>query len=272
VCLGVLGAQTTLRVDVDLVSIFLTVHNKDGTFATGLRAADFRVFEDGVEQQISVFETDDQVDSAIGILLDSSLSVVDILPMMKTGIVDFARRYDRFRDVFVITFGNRVRFLHDYGEPVSQLRDELDRLKPFGSSLLYEALITAMTEMRRSPLDRRALIVFTDGFDNGSKSNYRDVLLEAQQSGVLLYFIPIGGRALLDENTIDALARETGGRAIYLAKSERVLPAMENILEELSRQYYIGYHATPRKGFHQIRLEIPGRDLRIRAKTGYYGG
>ena len=265
-------AQTTLKVDVNLVSIFLTVQNPGGGFATGLQAADFRVYEDGVEQQISVFETDDRVDSAIGVLLDSSLSVVDILPMMKTGILDFARRYSRFRDVFVMTFGNRVRILHDYAQPFSHLEAELKALRPFGSSLLFDGLVRGMNEVSRTPHDRKALIVFTDGLDNGSGSSYRAVLLEAQRSGVLLYFIPIGSRMLLDENTLNALARETGGRVFYLAKTDSAGAAIDSIRQELSRQYYIGYHTTRKPGFHQIRVEIPGKDLRIRSKTGYYGG
>jgi Ca-activated chloride channel family protein len=265
-------AQTTVKVDVNLVSIFLTVQDQNGVFVTGLSASDFRVYEDDVQQQISVFEKDDQVDSAIGVLLDSSLSVVDILPMMKAGLLDFARRYNRFRDVFVMSFGSRVRFLHEYGQSVSHLDDELKQLKPFGTSVLFDGLIRGMTEISSSPHDRKALIVFTDGFDNESQSSYRDVRLEAQRSGVLLYFIPIGSRILLDENTLNSLARDTGGRVLYLSKTDPVGPAMEGIRQELARQYYIGYHTSRKTGFHTIRVETPGKNLRIRAKTGYFGG
>jgi Ca-activated chloride channel family protein len=269
---GAASGQRTLRVDVDLVSLFLTVHTPDGRFAEGLTAGDFRVFEDGVEQKISVFEKDDQVDSAIGVLLDSSLSVVDILPMMKTGLMDFARKYPGFQDVFVMTFGNRVRILHDYGESLDHLDIELKQLRPFGASVFFDGLIRGMDEVRSRRPDRKALIVFTDGLDNGSRAPYREVLLEAQRTGALLYFIPIGARVLLDENTLNSLARETGGRVLYLAKNDPVAPAMDSIRQELARQYYIGYHTSPKPGFHRIRIETPGKELKIRAKTGYYGG
>ena len=75
---------------------------------------------------------------------------------------------------------------------------------------------------------------------------------------------------LLDENTMDSLAKETGGRAIYLSKTDRVPPAMESIRQELARQYYLGYYTSRRPGFHSIRVEAPRRDVRIRAKAGYY--
>jgi hypothetical protein len=95
-------------------------------------------------------------------------------------------------------------------------------------------------------------------------------LIASQKAGALLYFIPIGARVLVDEHTIDSLAKETGGRVIYLRKSDPIRPAMESIRQELAKQYYLAYYATRRPGFHSIRVEVPGRDLRIRAKAGYY--
>ncbi len=75
---------------------------------------------------------------------------------------------------------------------------------------------------------------------------------------------------LVDENAVESLSKETGGRVIYLSRNDRVPPAMETIRQELSRQYYIGYYTSRRPGFHAIRVEAPGRDVRIRAKSGYY--
>jgi Ca-activated chloride channel family protein len=265
------SAQRTLSVDVRLVSIFATLQDSSGNFVTNLNAEDFRVYEDGVEQKISVFEKEDAVESAIGILLDSSLSVVDILPRMREGLLQFARRFRRFEDIFVETFGTRVRLIHDQGQPVSHLEQELKVLRANGSSLLYDGLIDGMQRVRDSEHARKALIVFTDGFDNGSAAGFGAVSAEAQRSGVLLYFIPIGSRVLLDEHTLNSLAAETGGRVLYLSKTDPVAPAMEDIRQELARQYYIGYYADRRPGYHQIRIETPGKNLKVRAKKGYSG-
>lgn len=271
VCLVQLAVSQapTLKVDVNLVSIFCTVQNGAGGFVSGLRAEDFRVFDDDVEQKIDVFEKEDSVDSAIGVLFDNSLSVVDILPMMKDGLLDFARRTRSFNDYFVMTFGTRVRVLHEMKEPLSNLESQMKLVRAQGSSVLFDGLVEGMRRVAREEHERKALIVFSDGIDNGSKAGYREVLQEAQQTGALLYFLPIGARVLIDEHTIDALAAETGGRVHYLSKTDPVSPAMEGIRRELSQQYYLGYYTTKRSGLHRIRVEVPDRDVRVRAKTGY---
>jgi VWFA-related protein len=256
-------------VDVDLVNVVLTVQDNSGRFVPGLNEGDFRVYEDNVEQKIAVFEREN-VDSAVGILLDNSGSMVDILPMMKTGLLDFAQHTRSFNELFVLTFGTRVRTLQDVEQPLAQLDSRVKTLAAQGTSVLYDALVEGLRKVADREPQRKALLVFTDGIDTASKSNFKDVLLEAQKSGALLYFIPIGSRILIDEHTIDSLAKETGGRVIYLQKTDRVPPAMETIRQELARQYYIGYYTSRRPGFHSIRVEVPGRDFKIRAKTGYY--
>lgn len=258
----------TLKINVDLVNVVLTVQDASGRYVTGLGAEDFLVYEDGVEQKISVFEKED-VDSAVGILVDNSLSMVDILPRMKTGLTDFAQHTRSFDELFVITFGTRVRVLHDVGESIDRLEANLKLVNAQGTSVLFDALVEGLRKISSRQQDRKALLIFTDGVDTASKAGFRDVLRASQKAGALLYFIPIGSRVLMDENTIESLAKETGGRVIYLSKNDRVPPAMETIRQELARQYYLGYYASRRPGFHSIRVEAPGRDVRIRAKTGY---
>jgi len=267
----IVEAQRTLSVDVDLVNIFPTVQNPNGGFVTGLTEADFRVFEDGIEQKISVFETQ-SVSSSVGVLMDTSLSMVDILPRMKTGLLDFARHANSFSELFVMTFGTRVRIFHDIGQPVGRLEDNLKLLGVQGTSVFYDALVEGLKKVSSREPQRKALLVFTDGNDTGSQNRFRQVLLEAQKAGALLYFLPIGTRGILiDEKTLEDLAKETGGRVIYLTRSQPVPPAIEGIRQELSRQYYLGYYTTKKPGFHSLRVEVPGRDVRIRAKSGFYG-
>src|SRR5689334_16870472 len=98
----------TINVDVNLVNVFLTVQSSKGDFISGLMRDDFRIFEDDVEQKISVFEKD-SVDSSFGILIDNSGSMVDTLPVMKTGVIDFVGKRRRTDEFFVITFGTSVQ-------------------------------------------------------------------------------------------------------------------------------------------------------------------
>jgi Ca-activated chloride channel family protein len=271
VLVQITGAQQSLRVDVDLVNIFPTVQNSSGGYVTGLNGADFRVFEDGVEQKIAIFETQN-VESAVGVLLDTSLSMADILPLMKTGLLDFAHRSASFTELFVATFGTSVRVIHDVGQPLDRLDLRLKTLGVQGTSVFYDALVEGLKKVSGREPARKALLVFTDGNDTASRNGFRQVLLEAQKAGALLYFIPIGTRGILiDEKTLEDLAKETGGRVIYLTRSQPVPPAMEAIRQELSRQYYLGYYTTRKPGFHTLRVEVPGRDVRIRAKRGFYG-
>jgi len=262
-------SQQTLRVDVDLVNVVLTIQDPAGRFVTDLKQSDFKVYEDGVEQKIAVFEKEN-VASAVGLLLDNSLSMVDLMPMMKTGIQDFADHTKSFEELFVMTFGTHVRVLHDVHEPIPQLQSSLKTLGVQGTSVLFDALVEGLRKVGARKPDRKALLVFTDGIDTASKSGFKDVLLEAQKSGALLYFLPIGSRILIDEHTIDSLAKETGGRVLYLRKDDPIRPAMESIRQELARQYYLGYYTSRKPGFHSIRVEVPGREVRIRAKSGYY--
>jgi Ca-activated chloride channel homolog len=262
-------SQQPLRVDVDLVNVVLTIQDPAGRFVTDLKESDFKVYEDGVEQKISIFEKEN-VGSAVGLLLDNSLSMVDLMPMMKTGIQDFADHNKSFEELFVMTFGTRVRILHDVRDPIPQLQSNLKTLGVQGTSVLFDALVEGLRKVGAREPERKALLVFTDGVDTASKSGFKDVLLQAQKAGALLYFLPIGSRILIDEHTIDSLAKETGGRVVYLRKDEPIRPAMEGIRQELARQYYIGYYTSRKPGFHSIRVEVPGRDVRIRAKSGYY--
>jgi Ca-activated chloride channel homolog len=264
-------SQDALRVDVDLVNVFATVQNQRGEFVTGLTADEFRVYDDDIQQQISVFEKNDNVESAIAILLDTSGSTVDVLSTMKKGTLEFAQETKRLDDLCVLSFGTAVHLIHDFRQPVRNLRVRLESLRPYGTTVLFDALIEAMRKVGPRKQERKALIVISDGNDNGSVSGFGSVLDAAQQSGALIYFVAIGYRALVDEHTVESLASVSGGRVIYMAKTESVPAALDAIREELSKQYYLGYYVSRRSGPHRIRVEIPGRTVRIRAKSGYAG-
>ncbi|HZI50619.1 MAG TPA: VWA domain-containing protein [Terriglobia bacterium] len=267
--LSAVPSQKSLSIDVDLVNVLITVQDPAGRFVTNLNQSDFRVYEDGVEQKLAVFDKED-VDTTVGVLLDNSLSMVDILPMMKTGLLDFAEKTKSLDELFVVTFGTRIRTIHEPPDSLSDLQSNVKLLGAQGTSVLFDALVEGLRKVGGREPERKALLVFTDGVDTGSKAGFKDVLLEAQKAGALIYFIPIGSRVLIDEHTIDSLAKETGGRAIYLRRNEPIRPAMETIRQELARQYYIGYYTSRKPGYHSIRVEVPGRDVRIRAKTGYH--
>ena len=172
--LQAVAAQQTLRVNVDLVNVVLTVQDSTGRFVTGLSADNFRVYEDENEQKVAAFERED-VGSAIGILVDNSLSMVDILPMMKTGLLDFVEHTRSFNDLFVMTFGTNVRTIHDIREPRSQLESRVKALGVQGTSVLFDALVEGLRKVSGQDAERKALLIFSDGIDTASKAGFRDV-------------------------------------------------------------------------------------------------
>ncbi len=145
-------------------------------------------------------------------------------------------------------------------------------LRAWGTSSLYDALLYAMSKVEKSERPRKALIVFTDGNDNGSTVSHGRVVEEIESSAELLYFIAIGSPVLVDSHTLEPLSDLSGGRTLYVPKEDAVLPVLDQIRQELAQQYYLGYYASRREGFHHLRVEVPGRNLKIRSKTGYSGG
>ncbi len=263
-------APQTLKVDVELVNIFATVKDNAGNPVPNLRLENFRVYEDGELQDIRVFESENNVESSIGLLMDTSGSMVDILPFMKKGVREFARSLRKRDEFFVVSFGTNVKLLHNSSESQKHLDQSLTSLKAYGTSALFDALLYSIEKVERSQRPRKALIVFTDGNDNGSNVSQGRIVQEVQSSAVLLYFVAIGSPILVDSHTLEPLSGISGGRTLYVGKRDDAIPpALEQIRAELSEQYYLGYYATRKPGFHRIRVEVPGRDLKIRAKSGY---
>lgn len=274
-CLGAFvlsgPAQDTLKVDVNLVSVFATVKDEQGNFVTNLSKDDFKVYEDDQPQDIQVFEKLDKVDSEIGMLIDTSGSMVDILPFVKRGVRDYSRALPKGDQFTLVSFGTGVRVVHTSTQTQKHLDESLAAVRAWGTSTMFDALRYGIEKVEKSDRPRKALIVFTDGNDNGSTIGHGAVSESIQKSGVLLYFVAIGSPILVDSNTLESLSSLSGGRTLYVPKQEALLPVLEQIRVELSQQYYLGYYAPRRPGSHRLRVEVPGRNLKIRAKTGYSG-
>lgn len=265
-------SQQTIRVDVNLVSVFATVHDEKGQFVTGLGRDDFHLFEDGIRQEIRTFESGNNIQSSVGLLVDTSGSMVDVLPFMRSGIRDFTKSLPAAHEFFVVSFGASPRLVHTSTQGQRRLEDSLDQLRAYGTSFLFNALLYSNDKILASERPRKALIVFTDGIFTDEKnvsSPYTRVLAEAQRSSVLIYFIAMGPRIIVDTNTVESLADITGGRPFYVTKNDSIVAALDEIRAELSSQYFLGYYAMPKSGLHQIRVEVPERKVKVRARTRY---
>ena len=115
---SILAAGQTLKVDVNLVNVFATVKDRQGNFVGNLAKDDFRIYEDDQPQDVQIFEKQDKVDSSIGLLMDTSGSMVDIMPFMTRGIRDFTRALPKKDEYFVVSFGTTVRLVHTWRNPI----------------------------------------------------------------------------------------------------------------------------------------------------------
>jgi Ca-activated chloride channel family protein len=266
---GVFPLQSTLEVDVSLVGVFLTVHDADGRYVDGLSRQDFRVYEDGEPREIAAFDAGRDLPTSAGILVDTSGSSADTLESVRRGVLEFTRRLGSDDEFFVMSFGTEAGVVHDFGEPAGDLPAALDRLRPWGVSVFLDALDSGIRKLGGREQRRKALIVLTDGKDNGSKTIYRDVARAAESGMVLLYFLGMGSRSLVDTHTLDGLAGMTGGRVSLVSGAVSPADALMEIREDLSRQYYLAYYSPPRAGSHSIRVETSDASYTVRARDGY---
>jgi len=265
-------AQQTLKVDVNLVNVFITAQDENGTFITDLARQDFKVYEDDEPKDIAIFEKQGDVQTVLSVLMDISGSMVDILPHMNRGVRDFAKSITFPDEYSVITFGTGVRLIHRTPQTPQHLEQALNSLRTSGTSVLFDAMLYGMDRVNASDNERKALIVFTDGIDNGSTTSYGRISREAQLSGIVCYFVAIGSPVLVDKYTVESLSKTTGGRTFYVPKAEAVTPYLDRIRTELSKQYYLGYYAPKRPGYHRIRVEVPSRkNIQIYTRPGYLG-
>ena len=264
-----LQSQSTLQVDVDLVNVFATVQDDEGRYIGDLTPEDFRVFEDDEERPIEIFETTDDLFSSIGVLIDNSGSSADILGSIRSGVEDFSNRLTSEDEIFVMSFAIDAQVVHDFDAEADRLGRALGSLRAWGTSVLFDALYSGINEATAGKHERKALIVLSDGNDNQSEKSYREVVQAAQSNMILLYFVGLGPPILIDRHTMEGLASMTGGRVVLLDRDQPVAEALEQIRQELGHQYYLGYHASSEQGFHSIRVEVPERDVTVRARAGY---
>lgn len=295
------GPIETLKVEVRLTNVLFTVKDKHGALIPGLKKEDFEIYEDGRKQTIKNFSTESNQPLTLGILVDTSGSQQRVLPMEQEASYEFLQRVLKEKDLsFLISFDVNVELLNDYTSSASDLRSGLQRLKinnaggggmgipgagqgPFPTSnprgtLLYDAIYLAGSEKLETEAGRKAMIIFTDGEDQGSKLKISDAIVAAQKSNSIVYVILIADRGFYGglyrgDSEMKKLANETGGRVIDVGnRQDKLREAFAQIENELRNQYSMSY--TPdnlRKDQGFRKIEIKTREgFKVQARQGYY--
>ena len=295
-------AGQVLKVNVNLVDVYFSVHDKTG-FVTNLTKSDCQVAEDHNPQTIKRLTQEKNLPLTIGILLDTSGSQTNVLSLEQDSGARFLKEVLRPKDeAFLISFDVNVDLLSDYTNSANELKRAIDKATinaasssagvpgigggPFPTSnprgtLLYDAVYLGAHDKLQSQTGRKVLIILTDGEDQGSQVKIKEAIEASQKANVIVYPILIADRnAYLASGTIytgssqmEQLARETGGRVINVGNSGRKLEdAFDQIQDELRTQYLLSYTPSNREAdgkYRKIDLDC-GKGAKVQARKGYY--
>jgi Ca-activated chloride channel homolog len=258
-------------VDVDVVQVTATITDGKGRFVRDLTRDAFRVFEDEVPQKISNFASEN-IPLEIMVAVDVSGSMTSAMPVVKEAVKKFLSALRPTDHVTLLSFNDNVFTL---ARPTVDLAGRLkavDRMAPWGGTALYDVVIKAIDQLGKQT-GRRALVVFTDGEDLNSRVTADAAERRVEASDVVVY--PIGqGRAPKVgtlKRVLEQLAQRSGGRAFF-EDLDGLDDVFKSIVDELSNQYLLGYSrpdSARDSRWRKLKIEVPGRDVRIRTRQGY---
>jgi VWFA-related protein len=299
------GSVGTFKVQVDVVNVFFNVKDKKGLLIPNLTKDEFAIFEDGKPQTIKYFAADTEQPLTLGILVDTSPSQTRVLPMEQEVGAAFLNQVLRKKDLaFLISFDADVDLLQDFTNNPRELRVALNKTKIGGGSPqggisnipgvgqgpipghadaccthLYDAVYLAAKDRLSTEVGRKAMIILTDGEDEGSKVKIREAMETAQKADAMVYVLLIADRGIhgmyqgFGAGEMKKLADETGGRVIDVGNNyDKLKQAFDQISAELRSQYNIGYTPTNNKhdGTYR-RIEVKSKQsYRVQARRGYY--
>jgi Ca-activated chloride channel family protein len=259
------------KVDVDVVQIIATVIDGRGHFVTGLPRTAFHVEEDGKPQRISHFGAED-VPLELIVACDVSGSMTPAIPRLKKAVKEFLAAVPSGDQVTLLGFNDSIFALTRRAVNPEERAKAVDRLAPWGATALYDVILRGVDMLGKQP-GRRAMVVFSDGEDQGSHASITDVERRLQASDVTLYMIGQGrGVEVAALKTImQRLVEPTGGRALFTDSIDELHLRFADLLEELSNQYLLGYESTNTRRddtFRKISVQVDGQG-RVRARQGY---
>jgi len=276
--------RPAFRAGVELVSLNVTVTDPANHYITDLDQGDFSVFEDGVKQEVTFFNRR-QSPVALSLLLDSSASMEDKLPLLQTAAVSFVKRLKPNDMAQVIDFDSRVEIRQPFTGNQAELERAIGLTAAGGSTSLNNAIYIALKELRKiravseEDVRRQALIVFSDGEDTSSLISFDEVLDLAKRSETAVYTIALRGTDSQTKGFREAefvmrqLAQETGGRAFFPVRADDLTGVYAQIADELASQYTLGY--TPRNAkrdgaWRRVIVQTTRPNVIPRTKRGYF--
>ena len=276
-------SRFVFRKQVQEVVLHATVVDEMGRLVTNLNRNAFSIFQNGQPEAITSFRKED-VPVAIGIVVDNSGSMRDKRAKVNEAVLNLIRASNPQDEVFVVNFSQTPYLDQDFTSDVNLLQTALDRTSSRGSTALYDAVVASDLHLRNNPrLEKKVLLVITDGEDNMSRETLLDATHKLQSNkGATLYAIGLSelgnlGMARSARQALQELALSTGGVAFFPESLEEVDSITRTIAHDIRSQYTLAYNpgGTAGKVFQTIRVEARGAAhtrLTVRTRSGYYPG
>jgi len=264
---------------VDEVVLHATVVDQHGQLAAHLERNAFAVFEDGLPQKIDSFRRQD-VPVAMGIVVDNSGSMRDKRNEVNQAVLNLIRASNPDDEVFIVNFSDKSYLDQDFTSNINLLQRALNQTSTQGATALYDAIVASARHLTNNlKLDKKVLLVITDGHDNMSRNTLQETLqVLEQKNGPTLYAIGLTGQEPQERQALQQLADATGGAAYFPASLDQVSDTTQQLAHDIRNQYVIAY--TPRiqnvsANYHPIKVvaNAPGYgDLQVRTRSGIYTG
>ncbi len=276
------GNIPTFSVDVKLVNVFVTVTDQSGAPVGNLQKQDFQLFEDGIPQNVAVFDRESQLPLSIILAVDTSLSTRKDLRLELDAARNFADAIMRPVDsMAVYEFSEVVHEVVPFTADLRRIDRGLGGIHSGSATAMYDAIYlgSGALEKRRG---RKVMVLITDGGDTVSTTTYQQALEAAQQAEAIVYSIivvPIeasAGRDLGGEHALIQMSQDTGGKYYYASSTETLRQAFQQISDELRTQYLLAYYPSRRlasSDFRRIQVEVRApadQPLLARCRSGYY--
>ena len=260
-----------------------TVLDDRQRFADGLKQENFRVFEDKVQQKLSVFKRED-VPVSMGLVIDNSGSMRDKRPKVNEAAITLVQASNPQDEAFVVNFNDDfyLDLDKDFTSSVPELKEALERIDSRGSTALYDAIIGSLDHLKKASRDKHVLLIVTDGEDNSSHYTLEKTIRDIQKTDTVIYGIGLLSQeskksAKKARRALEEIAKASGGVAYFPENVEDVHNICQQVAHDIRNQYTLAYYPTNdrRDGtFRSVSVEIiPPRGrgkLVARTRSGYY--
>jgi Ca-activated chloride channel homolog len=265
------GLDIADEVKVEVVQVTAVVSDH-GRFLKGLAQSAFRVSEDGVPQKITHFSAEgSQLELVIAVDVSESMTLA--MPQLKSSVKRFLAALGPKDQVTLTAFNDNLFTLTRRETSPEQRQRAVDRLAPWGGTALSDVIVRGLQQLSKQP-GRRVLVVFSDGDDRTSHATIESVEQAVRASDATLFMVALGQgvRNATIRGGIERLVNLSGGRALFVERSDRLDQPFAEILEELANQYLIGYESSNPKrdgSWREIKVELSEQSYSVRARQGY---